>query len=78
MIGTRGSNGVRIWYGKGMSRGRVLVVDDEADVRRLVRELLERADYDVADAPDGRDALRALYTRSLSGTFSLSTLSRIP
>jgi DNA-binding response OmpR family regulator len=44
-----------------MSRGRVLVVDDEPDVRRLVRELLERAGYDVSDAADGRAGLRALF-----------------
>jgi DNA-binding response OmpR family regulator len=44
-----------------MSRGRVLVVDDEEDIRVLLRELLGRADYDVAEAPDGRTALRELF-----------------
>jgi DNA-binding response OmpR family regulator len=39
----------------------VLVVDDDADVRMLVRELLTRAGYRVSEAPDGRAALRALY-----------------
>jgi DNA-binding response OmpR family regulator len=39
----------------------VLVVDDDADVRMLVRELLTRAGYRVTEAPDGRAALRALY-----------------
>lgn len=47
-----------------MSRGRILVVDDEADVRQIVRELLERAGYEVEEAPDGRASLRALYAGS--------------
>jgi DNA-binding response OmpR family regulator len=50
-----------IWYGKRMKRGRVLVVDDDADIRGLVRELLERQGYDVAEAANGRDGLRAFY-----------------
>jgi DNA-binding response OmpR family regulator len=39
----------------------VLVVDDDSDVRSLVKELLARAGYRVSDAPDGRAALKALY-----------------
>jgi DNA-binding response OmpR family regulator len=50
-----------IWYGKRMKRGRVLVVDDDADIRGLVRELLERQGYDVTEASNGRDGLRAFY-----------------
>ena len=50
-----------IWYGKRMKRGRVLVVDDDADIRGLVRELLERQGYSVTEAANGRDGLRALY-----------------
>jgi len=40
---------------------RVLIVDDEADIRLLLRELLERAGYTVDEAPDGRTALRNLF-----------------
>jgi len=40
---------------------RVLVVDDDPDVRGLVRELLERAGLQVREAADGRAALRAVY-----------------
>jgi DNA-binding NtrC family response regulator len=35
-----------------MSKGRVLVVDDEADVRRSVRLILVKAGYDVDEAED--------------------------
>jgi DNA-binding response OmpR family regulator len=45
-----------------MDRQRVLVVDDEEDIRTLVRTQLERAGKDVVEAPDGRQGLRALHT----------------
>jgi DNA-binding NtrC family response regulator len=35
-----------------MSKGRVLVVDDEAEVRKSVRLILTKAEYDVDDAED--------------------------
>lgn len=43
-------------------RPRILVVDDDDDIRILLRELLERANFAVDDAPDGRSALRQLYS----------------
>ena len=39
---------------------RVLVVDDEPHVRRLLRRLMEQRGYDVAEAVDGRDAIHQL------------------
>src|SRR5947199_1341184 len=42
---------------------RILVVDDEADIRELVRELLGRAGYDVAEAPNGGEALKVFYSQ---------------
>jgi DNA-binding response OmpR family regulator len=42
---------------------RVLVVDDEPDLRRLVRRLLEREGAEVDEAADGTASLHALYDR---------------
>lgn len=39
---------------------RVLVVDDEPAIRRLLRQTLERAGHDVIDAADARAALAAV------------------
>src|SRR5881275_1020863 len=53
------------WYESGMNaRPRVLVVDDDEDIRTLVRELLERAGYTVDEAESGRAALRNLFSSS--------------
>src|SRR6185312_10201635 len=50
------------WYESRMNaRPRVLVVDDDDDIRLLLRELLERAGYDVDVVESGRAALRQLY-----------------
>jgi two-component system KDP operon response regulator KdpE len=39
---------------------KILVVDDEQQIRRLLRNTLERADYHVTLAADAREALRVL------------------
>ena len=41
-----------------MAAGRILVVDDEASIRRTLREILEYENYDVTEAVDGEDALK--------------------
>lgn len=43
-----------------LSKTRVLVVDDDADVRDVVKTILERAQYEVAVAGDGAEALRVI------------------
>ena len=49
-------------YEYGVNDGpRILVVDDDEDIRLLLRELLGRAGYRVDEAADGRTALRQLY-----------------
>src|SRR6266542_4205039 len=42
IIGGAGVIVVGEWYENGMSASRILVVDDDADIRRLVRSQLER------------------------------------
>jgi DNA-binding response OmpR family regulator len=44
-----------------VKRASVLVVDDEVDVRTLIRLLLERAGLEVTEAGSGREALRRLH-----------------
>jgi two-component system phosphate regulon response regulator PhoB len=41
-------------------KGRILVVDDQAYIRRLVRFVLERAGYEVMAAGTAEDALKLL------------------
>lgn len=41
---------------------RILVVDDEPDIRRLVEEALTGAGYEVATAANGREAVRVSST----------------
>ena len=43
-----------------MSEGRVLVVDDEAEVRKSVRLILSKAGYEVVEAEDGEAGVRAI------------------
>ncbi len=43
-----------------MSLGRVLVVDDQAEVRDVFRSILTEAGYEVIDAEDGEKAMTVL------------------
>jgi DNA-binding response OmpR family regulator len=43
------------------NKPQLLVVDDDEDIRALLRLLLERAGYEVDDQADGRAALRAFH-----------------
>ena len=43
-----------------MGLGRVLVVDDEADIRKSVRLTLTRAGFDVVEAEDGEKAIKEI------------------
>ncbi len=42
-----------------MNAGKILVVDDEADIRRLLQEILTEEGYDVEVAADARQARAA-------------------
>jgi DNA-binding response OmpR family regulator len=50
-----------VQYENGMNAARVLVIDDDADIRGLVAELLGRAGLEVEGAADGRVGLRAFH-----------------
>ncbi len=40
--------------------GRVLVVDDEADIRKVVRMTLQKAGYEVLEAENGEKAIEVI------------------
>lgn len=42
------------------TNGRVMVVDDEADVRKVAKMCLEKAGYQVIEAEDGEQAIREI------------------
>lgn len=42
--------------------GRVLVVDDEPDIRKVVRMTLQKAGYEVIEAENGEKAIEAINT----------------
>ncbi len=43
-----------------MGLGRILIVDDEADLRKSVRLILTKAGYDAVEAEDGEKAIEAI------------------
>ena len=45
-----------------MDHKKILVVDDEARMRKLVHDFLSRSGYDVIEAGDGEEALDKFYT----------------
>lgn len=53
-----------------MSQPAILVVDDEASIRRTLREILEYEDFEVDEAVDGEEAL----TRLRAGRYDLVLL----
>jgi len=55
-----------------MSLGRILVVDDEADVRKSIRMTLTKAGYDVVEAKDGEKAISQI--RSNDNPFKMSLI----
>jgi DNA-binding response OmpR family regulator len=80
-------NTVATGYENGVNEpARLLVVDDDADIRGLLRDVLGRAGYAVDEATDGRSALRRLFESppalvildvSMPGLDGYETLDRI-
>ena len=52
----KGTGGI---FGGHTSNGRVLIVDDEPDVRKVIKTTLTKAGYDVIEAEDGEKAIAA-------------------
>jgi DNA-binding response OmpR family regulator len=50
----------RKWYESGM-KDRVLIVEDDDDLRDLVRTVVEREGMETIEAADGREGLRQFY-----------------
>ena len=44
-----------------MDKVKILVVDDESRMRKLVRDFLTRQNYEVLEAADGEEALDIFY-----------------
>ncbi len=49
-------------FGASTGNGRVLVVDDEPDIRKVVRMTLQKANYDVLEAENGEKAIEIINT----------------
>lgn len=49
-------------FGAQSGNGRVMVVDDEPDVRKLVRLALTKGGYQVLEAEDGEKAIQTINT----------------
>jgi CheY-like chemotaxis protein len=47
-------------------RARVLVVDDDPSIRRMIIAALRRAPYEFLEAPNGKDALELMRSRQPS------------
>ncbi|MDH5427817.1 MAG: response regulator [Nitrospirota bacterium] len=54
------SEGTAAMFGGHATNGRVLIVDDEPDVRKVVKMTLNKAGYDVIEAEDGEKAIAAI------------------
>jgi signal transduction histidine kinase/CheY-like chemotaxis protein len=53
--------------GPGIGTRRILVVDDDADIRQLLLDRLRSYGYDVSTAVDGREALTIVQAQSFDG-----------
>lgn len=45
-----------------MAKNRILLVDDEPRLRKMVKDFLKRADYDVVEAENGKQALEVFFS----------------
>jgi len=54
-------NRFRSWYELRMKDDKVLIVEDDDDLRDLVRTVVEREGMATIEAADGREGLRQFY-----------------
>jgi two-component system chemotaxis response regulator CheY len=54
------SEGTAAMFSGHETKGRVLIVDDEPDIRKVVKMILTKAGYDVIEAEDGERAIAAI------------------
>ena len=47
-----------------MAKNKILLVDDEPRLRKMVKDFLKRAEYDVVEAENGRQALDIFFSDS--------------
>ncbi len=60
-----------------MSKGRILVVDDDEAIRSIFKDYLEILNYDVVMAVDGEDALNKFVPGAFDGVISDMTMPKI-
>lgn len=44
---------------------RVLVIDDAAEIRQVLREMLQRTGYEVLEAANGKEGIRCVHTEPI-------------
>ena len=52
-----------------VNRGKILVIDDDAESLRVLCEVLSRGGYDVACAENGYDAIQIIHTSHSNHSF---------
>ena len=57
-----------------MEKIKILVVDDETRMRKLVKDFLNKAGYDVLEAGDGEEALNTFYENKEIGLILLDVM----
>ena len=53
-----------------MEAPKILIVDDESRMRKLVRDFLEKKNFQVLEAGDGEEAMDIFYEEKDFGVFN--------
>ena len=61
-----------------MDKLKIMVVDDESRMRKLVKDFLKKKDFEVIEAADGEEALDIFFKdKSISINFSVFMMKKI-